>query len=76
MTVGTDHWAIQVPASSANLGAGFDVPRGPGAYRPDAFTDNGKGQMIEWGLHRNSTNGIEFIERFDLKESGVLIDKK
>ena len=25
MTVGTDHWAIQVPASSANLGAGFDV---------------------------------------------------
>lgn len=44
------------------------VPRGPGAYRPDAFTDNGNGQMIEWGLHRNSTNGVEFIERFDLKE--------
>jgi hypothetical protein len=44
-----------------------DVPHAPGAYRPDAFTDDGNGQMIEWGLQRRTENGVLFLGRFDLK---------
>ena len=45
-----------------------NVPRAPGAYRPDAYTDNGSGKIIEWGLQRVGKKGIEYLERFDLKE--------
>ncbi|UCD50061.1 MAG: hypothetical protein JSW27_21330 [Phycisphaerales bacterium] len=42
------------------------VPRAPGAYRPEAFTDNDAGQMIEWGLHIGRQDGfLPFPERFD-----------
>lgn len=44
------------------------VPYGPGAYRPEAFTESGNGKIIEWGLHRKRTNGLEHLERFDLME--------
>ena len=42
------------------------APHAPGAYRPDAFTDNGKGRMIEWGLEIGMRKGfLPFLERFD-----------
>jgi len=45
-----------------------NVMWGPGAYRPEAFTDSFKGKMVKWGLHRTRINGIEHIGRYDLKE--------
>jgi len=42
------------------------LPNAPGAYRPEAFTDSGQGQMIEWGLHIGHQDGfLPFLERFD-----------
>jgi len=38
----------------------------PGAYRPDAFADNGKGTMIQWGVHIGGKRGfLPFLERFE-----------
>lgn len=46
------------------------VPNAPGAYRPEAFTDSGKGDMIEWGIHIGHTKGyLPFLERFDCEWS-------
>lgn len=45
-----------------------DAPWAPGAYRPEAFTDSGKGQMIEWGLHIGGERPELFLERFDIVE--------
>jgi sucrose-6-phosphate hydrolase SacC (GH32 family) len=45
-----------------------NVPLAPGGYRPEAFTDNGKGKLIEWGIQRVMKKGIEYLERFDLNE--------
>jgi len=43
-----------------------NVPHAPGAYRPDAFTDSGKGTMIRWGMHiGNKEHYLPFLERFD-----------
>lgn len=43
-----------------------NVPSGGGAYRPEAFTDSAKGEMIEWGLHIAHQKGfLPFLERFD-----------
>lgn len=43
-------------------------PRGGGGYRPEAFTDSGKGESIKWGVHIGHTKGsLPFIERFDLE---------
>jgi len=42
------------------------VPHGPGAYRPEAFTESGQGQMIQWGIHIGRQKGaLPFLERFD-----------
>jgi len=42
------------------------VPHAPGAYRPEAFSDSGKGTMIGWGLHIGTTKGFfPFLERFE-----------
>ena len=42
-----------------------NVPHGAGAYRPEAFLDSGKGEMIEWGLHIGRKKGfLPFIERY------------
>lgn len=43
-------------------------PWAPGAYRPEAFTDSGKGQMIQWGLHIGGKRPDLFLERFDIVE--------
>jgi len=41
-------------------------PGAAGAYRPEAFTDSGKGEMIEWGISIGNKQGIlPFPERFD-----------
>lgn len=45
-----------------------NVPLAPGAYRPEAFTDNGNGKLIEWGVQRVINKKGQFLERFDLKE--------
>lgn len=43
-----------------------EIPIAAGAYRPEAFTDSGKGKMIDWGLRAHfPKNGLPFIERFD-----------
>ncbi len=42
------------------------VPSAPGAYRPEAFLDSGKGKMIAWGIHIGQKEGFfPFLERFD-----------
>lgn len=45
-----------------------NVPHAPGAYRPEAYTDNSQGMIIKWGIHRVIKNGVEFLERFDIQE--------
>lgn len=51
-----------------------DVKDGPwagGAYRPEAFTDSGHGELPQWGVEigrpRGNKGGLPFIERFDVK---------
>ncbi|MCB1121758.1 MAG: family 43 glycosylhydrolase [Verrucomicrobiae bacterium] len=42
------------------------VPSAASAYRPEAFTDSGQGQMIEWGLSIGDQPGyLPFLERYD-----------
>lgn len=44
------------------------VPHAPGAYRPEAFTDSGRGEMIDWGLHIGRERGfLPFLERFEFR---------
>ena len=50
-----------------------NVPYGPGAYRPEAFTDSGHGKIIKWGLMRaKSSNGVEYLRRYDLTVDAVI----
>lgn len=46
-------------------------PTAAGAYRPEAFTDSGKGKMPKWGVkigRPNAKNGeLPFIQGFELK---------
>ena len=51
------------------------VENGPwagGAYRPEAFTQSGKGDIPEWGVEIGKLKGIKgqlpFIQRFNVKE--------
>ncbi len=42
------------------------TPLAAGAYRPEAFTDTGKGKMIRWGVQIGRKRGfLPFIERFE-----------
>lgn len=47
-----------------------DVPTGAGAYRPEAFTDSDKGELIQWGLHivQNKKGVLPHLERFDVSK--------
>ncbi len=48
----------------------IDVPHAAGAYRPEAFTDSGTGERIQWGVHIGRRKGsLPFIQRFDLVEA-------
>ena len=43
-----------------------DVPRAPGAYRPNAFTDTQSGLGITWGIcQRSGKGGWPYLQRFD-----------
>jgi hypothetical protein len=43
-----------------------NVPHAPGAYRPEAFTDSGNGEMIRWGIQIGFKQGaLPYLERFD-----------
>ena len=45
-----------------------NAPHAPGAYRPEAFTDSNKGEMIRWGLSIRRTEGyLPFLVRFECK---------
>lgn len=45
------------------------VPHAAGAYRPEAFTESGNGEQIEWGVHiGKARKSLPFIQRFDLQE--------
>ncbi|WP_146535112.1 family 43 glycosylhydrolase [Rubripirellula reticaptiva] len=51
------------------------VPTAAGAYRPEAFTQSGKGKHIEWGVHIGKQKGfLPFVERFDVKVEESLSD--
>ena len=42
------------------------VPSAPGAFRPAAFKDGGKADMIQWGVHIGTQAGsLPFLERFE-----------
>lgn len=44
------------------------APTAGGVYRPEAFTDSEKGQMVDWGLKTHFPDeGLPFIERFDCR---------
>ncbi len=44
-------------------------PWAAGAYRPEAFTDNGKGDLPEWGVEiGRAKKALPFIGRYELKE--------
>jgi hypothetical protein len=48
------------------------VPAAAGGYRPEAFTDNGRGAMIPWGISIRSRPGLlPFLQRFDCDWSAV-----
>jgi hypothetical protein len=46
-----------------------NTPGGAGAYRPEAYTDSGKGKPIEWGIYIvdswQNKSGLPYLERFD-----------
>ena len=45
-----------------------NVPYAAGAYRPEAFTDSGKGTLPSWGIQIGTKKGsLPFLERFDCK---------
>ncbi|MEQ8556503.1 MAG: family 43 glycosylhydrolase [Cyclobacteriaceae bacterium] len=43
-----------------------NAPWAPGAYRPEAFTGSGQGEMIRWGLHIGGERPDLYLERFEL----------
>jgi beta-xylosidase len=48
------------------------VPPAAGAYRPEAFTGSGRGEMPLWGIGIRSRDGtLPFLERFDCDWSAV-----
>jgi beta-xylosidase len=61
---------LQYSEDGLNFAKMMNSPRrfaeGAGAYRPEAFTDSGKGMMIEWGVDiRGRQGALPFIGRFD-----------
>ncbi len=50
----------------------IDGPWAGGAYRPEAFTQSGRGEIPQWGVEIGRTTGnkgiLPFIQRFDVAE--------
>ena len=66
---------IQYAEDGLHFSKAHDVsklPGAPGAYRPEAFTESGKGEPIKWGIslvNGGGQNGIlPFLRRFDLED--------
>ncbi len=48
------------------------VPAAAGGYRPEAFTDSGRGEMIAWGISIDSRPDVlPFLQRFECHWSSV-----
>ena len=64
---------IQHAEDGVNFTKTHDVKNGPragGAYRPEAFTQSGEGDIPKWGVEIGSAKGqLPFIRRFDLGEA-------
>lgn len=43
----------------------YSVPKAPGAYRSDAFTDTSFGSGITWGICQTHKGKRSFLQRFD-----------
>ncbi|MBB3208693.1 putative GH43/DUF377 family glycosyl hydrolase [Rhodopirellula rubra] len=60
---------IQYATDGIHFSKTHDLVRGPwagGAYRPEAFTQSGKGTLPEWGVEiGRAKNHLPFIKRFD-----------
>ncbi len=56
----------------------IDGPWAGGTYRPEAFTDSGKGEIPEWGVeigrNKGRRGGLPFIQRFDVQAGGFAED--
>lgn len=67
---------LQISDDGRKFRRWFDLPRVPsaaGAYRPRAFTDDGRGEMIEWGISIGRKKGsLPFLERFDCRWSDAV----
>jgi hypothetical protein len=56
----------------ASDGIDFDVkapiahpPHAPGAYRPDAFSDDGHGKGLRWGISMGMRKGQTYLKRYE-----------
>ncbi|MDB4384829.1 sulfatase-like hydrolase/transferase [Opitutaceae bacterium] len=50
----------------------INIPHAAGTFRPEAFSDNDKGERIDWGVEigrRNGKGNLPFIRRFDVEWS-------
>ncbi|TWU34573.1 Glycosyl hydrolases family 43 [Novipirellula aureliae] len=63
---------VQYAEDGVHFHKTHDVKNGPwagGAYRPEAFTQSGTGEMPRWGVEIGGARGqLPFIRRFDVKE--------
>ena len=63
---------IQYAEDGIHFSKTHDVKNGPwagGAYRPEAFTESGEGDIPEWGVEIGRAKGhLPFIQRFDVSE--------
>jgi hypothetical protein len=75
-TVGPAHIknTVQYAEDGIHFSKTHDVKSGPsagGAYRPEAFTQSGKGDLPKWGVEIGTAKGhLPFIGRFDVSEAG------
>lgn len=61
--------SVMYAADGVNFVKTHKAPKGPwagGAYRPEAFTESGKGDLPKWGVQIGRKKGfLPFIHRFD-----------
>ena len=67
--------SVLVSEDGINFSKTHDVVKGPwagGSYRPEAFTQSGKGELPRWGVEIGRTKGkrtsLPFIHRFDVTD--------
>jgi hypothetical protein len=82
-TVTVTHWAVEgigaepgvMRRDPSDISKTHKVTSGPwagGAYRPEAFTQSGNGDIPEWGVEiarqKKQSGKLPFIQRFDVTE--------